>query len=173
MDMFKHLTKKNKGRKKIEIKKLDKDSNKQVTFSKRRTGLFKKASELCILCDVDAAIIVFSPADKLFCFGQPNVETLITRSLGRSQEFEHSISRGKSVSYDEHTREYDEAVKKLELEKKELMTFAKDWKRGNWWNEPIDKMSVEELEQFMVAMYELRRKLGERLGELMMMLAML
>ena len=61
--------KKNMGRQKIEIKKVEKDSNKLVTFSKRRQGLFRKTSELCVLCDVHAAIIVFSPGDKLFCFG--------------------------------------------------------------------------------------------------------
>ncbi|KAF4368863.1 hypothetical protein F8388_021475 [Cannabis sativa] len=38
------------GRQKIEIKKLEKKSNKQVTFSKRRSGLFKKAAELSVLC---------------------------------------------------------------------------------------------------------------------------
>jgi len=65
--------KKKAGRKKIEIKKIEKSTNKQVTFSKRRTGLFKKASELCILCDVSVAIIVFSPAEKLFCFGHPDL----------------------------------------------------------------------------------------------------
>jgi pheromone receptor transcription factor len=53
--------KKNMGRHKIEIKKVEKDSNKLVTFSKRRQGLFRKVSELCVLCDVNAAVIAFFP----------------------------------------------------------------------------------------------------------------
>ncbi|KAE9586682.1 hypothetical protein Lal_00004816 [Lupinus albus] len=167
IDMFKQ-TKKTKGRKKIEIKKLDKNSNKQVTFSKRRAGLFKKGSELCVLCNVDATIIVFSPADKLFCFGQPDVETLVTRYLRRTTELDPKTERNETVSYEEHNKEYEEAIKKLELEKKELANSAKEWKKGNWWNEPINEMSVEELEQYMVAVYELRRKLDERRGEIMM-----
>nr|GEZ75554.1 putative UDP-glucuronosyl/UDP-glucosyltransferase [Tanacetum cinerariifolium] len=37
----------------------------QVTFSKRRTGLFKKASELCVLTGAQVAIFVNSPADRI------------------------------------------------------------------------------------------------------------
>lgn len=176
MDIFKQR-KKTTGRKKIEIKKLDKDSNKQVTFSKRRAGLFKKASELCILCNVQAAIIVFSPADKLFCFGEPNTGTILTSYLNGTAEFDHpSKSTGKSTTYEEHNRQYEEAIKTLEMEKKKLAeveSLAKVWNRGDWWNEPIDEMGSEQLEQFMVSLYELRRKLAERADELAMMLAML
>ncbi|PNY16678.1 agamous-like mads-box protein agl62-like [Trifolium pratense] len=44
---------KGKGRQKIEMKKMSNESNLQVTFSKRRSGLFKKVSEFCTLCGVD------------------------------------------------------------------------------------------------------------------------
>ncbi|CAA0807433.1 Agamous-like MADS-box protein AGL62 [Striga hermonthica] len=71
--------KKSRGRQKVNMVKMSNESNLQVTFSKRRAGLFKKASELCTLCGVEAAIVVFSPADKAFCFGHPNVQTVIDR----------------------------------------------------------------------------------------------
>jgi hypothetical protein len=51
------------GHKKIDIKKLDKQSNKRSR--KRRQSFFKKVSELCALCDFHAAIVVFSPTNKL------------------------------------------------------------------------------------------------------------
>ncbi|KAL6494638.1 hypothetical protein OROGR_031438 [Orobanche gracilis] len=70
---------KSKGRQKVTMVKMSNESNLQVTFSKRRAGLFKKASELCTLCGCEAAIVVFSPADKVFCFGHPNVQTVIDR----------------------------------------------------------------------------------------------
>ncbi|KAH1116213.1 hypothetical protein AAZX31_17G013900 [Glycine max] len=176
MDMFKqNQKKKNTGRKKIEIKKLEKASNKQVTFSKRRTGLFKKASELCILCNAYVAIIVFSPADKLFCFGHPDIDSIIGRYLkgDNNAEFEPAAksSKEKSVSYEECNRQYEAATKKLELEKKNLAQteiLAKGWNR-RWWNDPIDQMSEQQLEQFMMSIYELRKKLTERTGELMML----
>ncbi|XP_021911133.1 agamous-like MADS-box protein AGL62, partial [Carica papaya] len=55
------MDRKGKGRQKIEMVKMSNETNLQVTFSKRRADLFKKASELSTLCDVDIAMIVFSP----------------------------------------------------------------------------------------------------------------
>ena len=63
------------GRKKIEIKELDQDSSKHVTFSKRHAGLFKKASELSVLCNAEIAMIVFSPTEKPYCSGHPDTKT--------------------------------------------------------------------------------------------------
>lgn len=56
------------GRGKIEIKKIENANTRQVTFSKRRVGLLKKAKELAILCDAEVAVIVFSSTGKLFEF---------------------------------------------------------------------------------------------------------
>lgn len=56
------------AREKIKIKKIDNVTARQVTFSKRRRGLFKKASELSVLCDADVALIIFSSTGKLFEF---------------------------------------------------------------------------------------------------------
>ncbi|MBA0556946.1 hypothetical protein Golob_027007, partial [Gossypium lobatum] len=53
-------------RKRIQIKKIDNVAARQVTFSKRRRGLFKKAHELSVLCDAEVALIVFSATGKLF-----------------------------------------------------------------------------------------------------------
>ncbi|XP_054795046.1 MADS-box protein SVP-like isoform X1 [Prosopis cineraria] len=56
------------AREKIKIKKIDNVTARQVTFSKRRRGLFKKASELAVLCDAEVGLIVFSSTGKLFEF---------------------------------------------------------------------------------------------------------
>ncbi|KAI5661215.1 hypothetical protein M9H77_20538 [Catharanthus roseus] len=56
--------------------KMKNESNLQVTFSKRRAGLFKKANELVTLCGAEVAFIVFSPGGKVFSYGHPDVETL-------------------------------------------------------------------------------------------------
>ncbi|KAG2703897.1 hypothetical protein I3843_06G150400 [Carya illinoinensis] len=53
-------------RKKIQIKRIDNTTARQVTFSKRRRGLFKKALELSTLCDAEIGLIVFSSTGKLF-----------------------------------------------------------------------------------------------------------
>ncbi|KAJ0243452.1 Agamous-like MADS-box protein AGL15 [Hirschfeldia incana] len=56
------------GRGKIEIKRIENANSRQVTFSKRRAGLLKKAHELSVLCDSEVAVIVFSKSGKLFEF---------------------------------------------------------------------------------------------------------
>ncbi|GFS44099.1 AGAMOUS-like 16 [Actinidia rufa] len=56
------------GRGKIAIRRIDDSTSRQVTFSKRRNGLLKKAKELAILCDADVGVIVFSGTGKLYDF---------------------------------------------------------------------------------------------------------
>ncbi|GMN49270.1 hypothetical protein TIFTF001_018437 [Ficus carica] len=60
------------GRKKVELKRIEDKSSRQVTFSKRRNGLIKKARELSVLCDVDVALLVFSSRGKLYQFSSGN-----------------------------------------------------------------------------------------------------
>lgn len=50
------------------MKRIEDKSNRQVTFSKRRTGLMKKARELSVLCDVDVAVHIFSGRGRLYEF---------------------------------------------------------------------------------------------------------
>ena len=54
------------GRGKIEIKRIENTTNRQVTFCKRRNGLLKKAYELSVLCDAEIALIVFSNRGRLY-----------------------------------------------------------------------------------------------------------
>lgn len=56
------------GRVKLQIKRIENTTNRQVTFSKRRNGLIKKAYELSVLCDVDLALIMFSPSGRVSFF---------------------------------------------------------------------------------------------------------
>lgn len=53
------------GRRKIQIAPIQDDRNRNVTFGKRRNGLFKKAYELGVLCQVDIAVLVWSHTGKL------------------------------------------------------------------------------------------------------------
>ncbi|PKI65720.1 hypothetical protein CRG98_013909 [Punica granatum] len=53
---------------KIVIRKINCSKSRQVTFFKRRTGLFKKAKELSILCDAEIGLIIFSCTGKVYDF---------------------------------------------------------------------------------------------------------
>ncbi|OWM80891.1 hypothetical protein CDL15_Pgr006922 [Punica granatum] len=63
------------ARGKIEIKKIENTTNRQVTFSKRRNGLFKKAHELSVLCDAKVSIIIISGTEKLYDYVSPSSST--------------------------------------------------------------------------------------------------
>ncbi|OAY58046.1 MADS-box protein AGL24 isoform X2 [Manihot esculenta] len=67
------------AREKIKIKKIDNITARQVTFSKRRRGLFKKAEELSVLCDAEVALIIFSATGKLFEYCSSSTKDVIAR----------------------------------------------------------------------------------------------
>lgn len=62
------------GRGKIEIKRIENTTNRQVTFCKRRNGLLKKAYELSVLCDAEVALVVFSTRGRLYEYANNRFE---------------------------------------------------------------------------------------------------
>ncbi|XP_074345979.1 MADS-box transcription factor 6-like isoform X2 [Apium graveolens] len=67
------------GRGKVELKRIENPTNRQVTFSKRRNGLLKKAFELSILCDAEVALLIFSPTGKAYQFSSHEMDKTIRR----------------------------------------------------------------------------------------------
>ncbi|KAK4273978.1 hypothetical protein QN277_017275 [Acacia crassicarpa] len=64
------------GRGKIEIKRIENSSNRQVTYSKRKNGILKKANEITVLCDAQVSLIIFSSSGKMHNYISPST-TLI------------------------------------------------------------------------------------------------
>ncbi|CAA0838210.1 Agamous-like MADS-box protein AGL61 [Striga hermonthica] len=77
--------KRTKGRQRIPIKRIERESDCFATFSKRRLGLFRKASELSKLCSIDIGLVVFSPTGKPFSFFHPTAESVFGRALSPSR----------------------------------------------------------------------------------------
>ncbi|KAG6657143.1 hypothetical protein CIPAW_04G069500 [Carya illinoinensis] len=50
---------------KIQVKRIENATSRQVTFSKRRNGLLNKAYELSVLCEAEVAAIIFSQKGRL------------------------------------------------------------------------------------------------------------
>ncbi|GFP83157.1 mads-box protein defh21 [Phtheirospermum japonicum] len=65
------------GRGKIEVKRIENNTSRQVTFLKRRAGLMKKTHELSVLCDAQIGLIVFSNKGKLTEYCTPPLRLLI------------------------------------------------------------------------------------------------
>ncbi|KAM0950882.1 putative transcription factor MADS-MIKC family [Dioscorea sansibarensis] len=79
------------AREKIKIKKIDNATARQVTFSKRRRGLFKKAQELAILCDADVGLIVFSASGKLFEYASLSMCEILQK---HTMQLDNTMKRG-------------------------------------------------------------------------------
>ncbi|KAF3794502.1 MADS-box transcription factor 2 [Nymphaea thermarum] len=60
------------GRGKVELKRIENPHQRQVTFSKRKNGLIKKAREISVLCDAHVLLILFSSSGKLYDFLSPS-----------------------------------------------------------------------------------------------------
>lgn len=160
------------GRQKIPMAKIKKESHRQVTFSKRRAGLFKKASELCTLCGAEIAIIVFSPAKKPFSFGHPSVESVLDRYLSRNNL---SLSRTQQQQRNptascELNQRLTQVLSEVEEEKKmgqamvEMRKTTAKRSMINWWEAPIEEMNMVQLQEMKSALGELRKTVVSKIN---------
>ncbi|XVF54706.1 hypothetical protein PTKIN_Ptkin05aG0202700 [Pterospermum kingtungense] len=62
------------GRGKVVLKRIENSISRQVTFSKRRSGLIKKAFELSILCEAEVALLIFSSSGKFYQFASHDID---------------------------------------------------------------------------------------------------
>ncbi|KAJ6402011.1 hypothetical protein OIU84_014143 [Salix udensis] len=167
------------GRQKIEIKKIENKSSLEVTFTKRRHGLFNKACEIGVLTGAEAAVIAFSPGKKAFAFGYPSVDTVIERYLSENTKEGSAlvINTSTSTRHDhravqESRREYVEALAKKEEETKRTVEMLKEGGEVGfgsdrfWWDRSVQGMGLEELEQYVASMEELKKNVGMRVDEL-------
>lgn len=74
------------GRRRVELRRIEDNTSRQVCFSKRRNGILKKAKELAVLCDVEVALILFSAKGKLYHFASP-----YRSRLSSSSSFERTV----------------------------------------------------------------------------------
>nr|ACR16048.1 GLOBOSA-like MADS-box transcription factor [Phragmipedium longifolium] len=72
------------GRGKIEIKRIENSTNRQVTFSKRRNGIMKKAKEISVLCDAQVSLVIFSSLGKMSEYCSPS--TTLSKMLEKYQQ---------------------------------------------------------------------------------------
>uniref|UniRef100_M1BGD1 Floral homeotic protein AGAMOUS n=1 Tax=Solanum tuberosum TaxID=4113 RepID=M1BGD1_SOLTU len=106
------------GRGKIEIKRIENTTNRQVTFCKRRNGLLKKAYELSVLCDAEVSLIVFSSRGRLYEYANNSVRATIDRYKKHHAD---STSTG-SVS-EANTQYYQQEASKLRRQIRDIQTY--------------------------------------------------
>ncbi|KAG4966089.1 hypothetical protein JHK84_040688 [Glycine max] len=133
------------GRVKLEIKRIENPTNRQVTFSKRRNGLIKKAYELSILCDIDIAVIMFSPSGRLNHFsGRRRIEDVFTRYINLpDQERDNAVSfpelpyRRSIQNKEELQQEVNRLQQQLQMAEEQIRLYEPD---------PLKMSSMADLE---------------------------
>ncbi|KAH6770841.1 AGAMOUS-like 42 [Perilla frutescens var. hirtella] len=97
---------------KVEMKRIENATSRQVTFSKRRNGLLKKGYELSVLCDAEVALIIFSQKGRLYEFSSTNMQKTLERYLERVRE-----DRGNEIEQHAQHLKHEAALiaKKIEL----------------------------------------------------------
>ncbi|XP_020684082.2 agamous-like MADS-box protein AGL29, partial [Dendrobium catenatum] len=168
------------GRQKIAMKRIENEEARQVCFSKRRMGLFKKATELSILCGAEIGIVVFSPAGKPFSFGHPSLDYITKRFLGGGGNGNDNdvevvgpwcgmfVEGQKLLQLNQEHAGLTEKLEKARRMRAELEAEVAAQRGGS--SLPCDvevhEMGVEELESFQKRLEELQRGVANRREEL-------
>ncbi|XP_049390680.1 floral homeotic protein PMADS 1 [Solanum stenotomum] len=124
------------ARGKIQIKKIENQTNRQVTYSKRRNGLFKKANELTVLCDAKVSIVMISSTGKLHEFISPSITTKQLFDLYQ-----------KTIGVDIWTTHYEKMQEQLRKLKDVNRNLRKEIRQRM--GESLNDLNYEQLEELM------------------------
>nr|UXR27454.1 MADS transcription factor AGL6-1a [Delphinium anthriscifolium] len=125
------------GRGRVELKRIENKINRQVTFSKRRNGLLKKAYELSVLCDAEVGLIIFSSRGKLYEFASAGM----TRTLERYQRSSYNSQDNNLSVADRETQSWYQEVSKLKAKYESLQRSQR-----HLLGEDLGPLSVKELQ---------------------------
>lgn len=117
---------------------IENTTSRQVTFSKRRNGLLKKAFELSVLCDAEVALIIFSPRGKLHEFASSSMEATIQRyekHVKESQVNHRPLDEDSIQQLKQEMATMTRKIEELEASQRRLL------------GEGLENCTIEELQQ--------------------------
>ncbi|XP_073057835.1 agamous-like MADS-box protein FUL-L [Primulina eburnea] len=147
------------GRGRVQLKRIENKISRQVTFSKRRSGLLKKANEISVLCDAEVALIVFSSKGKLFEY---STDSSMERIIERYERRSYADNKLATVSQPEEnwSAEYPKLVARIEVLQRNM---------SNYMGEALDLLSFRELrsleQQLDNALKRVRTKKNQLMNE--------
>nr|XP_015220754.1 PREDICTED: myocyte-specific enhancer factor 2B [Lepisosteus oculatus] len=121
------------GRKKIQISRIVDQRNRQVTFTKRKFGLMKKAYELSVLCDCEIALIIFNSTNRLFQYASTDMDKVLLKYTEYSEPHESRTNadiletlRRKGLGLDGSELESEEVMSAVATEKYQQLNEGMD-----------------------------------------------
>ncbi|KAB2088758.1 hypothetical protein ES319_A03G020200v1 [Gossypium barbadense] len=140
---------------KTQMKRIENAASRQVTFSKRRNGLLKKAFELSVLCDAEVALIIFSPRGKLYEFSSSSMSKTIERYEKREKD--NIGINNKLAAVDQNTQNVKEDAQSM-AKKIELLEISKQKLLGKG----LEPCSLNELNQLETNLEQSLSRIRER-----------
>ncbi|KAK9995019.1 hypothetical protein SO802_024722 [Lithocarpus litseifolius] len=125
------------GRRKIEIKRIENTTKRQVSFCKRKNGLLKKACELSVLCDAEVALLIFSSRGRLYEYANNSTKSTIERYKNACLDSSETSSIAET-----NTQYYQQESAKLRL----LIQNMQDSNR-HLLGEEVSSLNSKDLEQ--------------------------
>ncbi|KAJ8493125.1 hypothetical protein OPV22_014846 [Ensete ventricosum] len=141
------------GRGRVQLKRIENKINRQVTFSKRRSGLLKKAHEISVLCDADVAVIVFSTKGKLYEY---STDSSMEKILDRYQRYsyaERALVETDTESQENWCHEYEVLKARIEA----LQNCQR-----HLIGEQLDKLTIKEIQQLEQQLETALRKIRSK-----------
>ncbi|TVU00160.1 hypothetical protein EJB05_54418, partial [Eragrostis curvula] len=170
--------KKTMGRQKIEMKPIESMEKRQVCFSKRRAGLFKKASDLSVLCGAHVAVVAYSPGGKPFVFGHPSAQALIDRFTDASSSEPATAAAAAAPVHpallEEFSRDADLLAKAIDAEASRKKALDAATRQAGVWTGDADvSRSLPELLDMRGELERVQAEVAERAQEFMAKEAMM
>ncbi|EOY22136.1 K-box region and MADS-box transcription factor family protein isoform 2, partial [Theobroma cacao] len=146
------------GRGRVQLKRIENKINRQVTFSKRRSGLLKKAHEISVLCDAEVALIVFSTKGKLFEY---STDSCMERILERYERYSYAERQLAGNEVDQNgswTLEHAKLKARMEVLQRNQRHFM---------GEDLDNLSLRELQNLEQQLDSALKHVRSRKNQLM------
>uniref|UniRef100_A0ACD5XMJ5 Uncharacterized protein n=1 Tax=Avena sativa TaxID=4498 RepID=A0ACD5XMJ5_AVESA len=160
------------GRHRIEMSLRPDKASRQVTFSKRRSGLFKKCSELSLVCGADVVCIVFSEAGNLFALGSPSVDAVLRRyaPLHAADDDDAGVDDDREA-LEEMCREREAAAEQVAAESARMDLIGDEVVKAQggrrfWWETDTEALGEAELPEFARALGRLRDNVSRHVNKL-------
>ncbi|XP_047312558.1 agamous-like MADS-box protein AGL62 [Impatiens glandulifera] len=154
--------------------KIKNESNLKVTFCKRKSGLFKKISELITLCGAEVLLLVFSPTNRVFSYGHPSVDEIVGRLFGSSSptglscETQQMIESYRSTNIRELNANVMGVEELMEVEEQLGKQINHDKKVGQdqrWWERSNKEMNYQQLEHLKMSLLNLNAIVTQKMLE--------
>ncbi|CAN0857452.1 Agamous-like MADS-box protein AGL62 [Linum grandiflorum] len=159
------------------MKKIKRDTHLLITFSKRKSGICKKASELVTMTGCEIGFLVFSPAGKVFTFAYPSFNYIVGRYLGQiynqhqDPPMPYAMEVFRQARTQQLTNRYTSMLDQYENQERYiavLIVSLAGKALNNWWNKYIHDVQGGEIEGLANSYMEMWNRIELRLREMML-----